>query len=601
VLEQGFHAHRAGRFGEALALYETVIEQEPSQVAHNLAGVVLCAIGRAADGEKHFRKAVDLDPSFADAIINLANCRKELGGLDEAEALYKRSIELRPDLPPAWSNLGLLYLQLAQFEAAVECFRHALSLDSTNANARNDLGVALLKLGLTAEAETEFRAVVSANPEHGAAWSSLGDVFQLRGLLHQAETCFRAALKLSPMDANVTNNLATVARKRRQFDVAKAYCDQVLRDNPQHIGALNNLGSLAAAQADYSRAETVYRAALRLDPRHPSTRFNLATTLLIRGQYEEGFRLYESRFDAFPARYPRSTPLARKLQSLPRWRGQPLPSQRLLVWAEQGLGDTVMMLRYLPELLNRGVDRVIVKCDRQLARMVESQGTADQVVTDDDEAAAIAFDAHVPMMSLPRLFGITRDSVPGAAAYLTVPPEIKAEWRAKLGIQTPTIGLAWAGSPVLQDDAVRSIPLRRFASLLDMPDVEFVSLQKGDRAADWRDPRGGSAIASCGDLLDTAGLISALDLIISVDTAVAHVAGALGKPVWLLNRFASEWRWGLSDEDTLWYPSMKIFREPRPDSWEDVIVQLEAELSSRNWRTQMNEANRVSWGASRAG
>jgi ADP-heptose:LPS heptosyltransferase len=134
-----------------------------------------------------------------------------------------------------------------------------------------------------------------------------------------------------------------------------------------------------------------------------------------------------------------------------------------------------------------------------------------------------------------------------------------------------------------------------------MPDVEFVSLQKGDRAADWRDPRGGSAIASCGDLLDTAGLISALDLIISVDTAVAHVAGALGKPVWLLNRFASEWRWGLSDEDTLWYPSMKIFREPRPDSWEDVIVQLEAELSSRNWRTQMNEANRVSWGASRAG
>jgi Tfp pilus assembly protein PilF len=467
-----------------------------------------------------------------------------------------------------------LYLQLAQFDAAVQCFRRALSLDSTNANARNDLGVALLKLGLIAEAEAEFRNVVDADPAHAAAWSGLGDVFQLRGLLDEAEKCFRAALQLSPMDGNVLNNLATVARRRRQFDVAQAYCDQVLRDNPRHIGALNNLGSLAVAQADYAGAETVYRVALLLDPRHPSTRFNLATTLLTSGAYEEGFELYESRFAAFPASYRHANTFLKGIRSLPLWRGEHRPSDRLLIWGEQGLGDFVMMLRFIPEAAKR-VGRLTVLCDPALRRLVECTAPATRVVTHFEGAEACDFDFQCAVMSLPFAFGVRLDTVPSTVPYLSIPPESR-KGRERTAGAKPKVGIAWAGSKTLEDDKLRSIPFEHLAPLLALQHVEWVSLQKGDAARNWpaaHDVENGS-IEDCDDLFDTAALITDLDLVISVDTVIAHLAGALGKPVWLLNRYASEWRWALSGEGSSWYPSMRIFRQKKLGDWAPVIDEI---------------------------
>lgn len=580
LLQAAYRVHQAGRLDEALALYQTAIKADPlSHVAHNLIGTVLCGLGRKAQAEVHFEKAIDLDPAYPDALNNLANCRREQGDVQAAERLYKRSLELRADSPLGWCNLGLLYLNTARLEEAASCFRRALTLDATNVTARSNLGVVLRKQGLMREAEVEFRAAVEASPMHAAAWSGLADILQMRGLLDEAEKCCRAALELSSGDLNAINNLATIARSRRQFDIARAHCDDVLRRDPQHLGALNNLGNIAVAEADYATAESIYRSALRLNPEHAVTRFNLAMALLTLGQYEEGFRLYESRFEAFPARYLHSSPMGKTVHSLPVWSGEHRPSARLLLWGEQGLGDFVMMLRYVPDAAKR-VGAVTVFCDPALRRLVELTPSIERVITSAEEAAGCEFDLQCSVMSLPFAFATRLDTIPAKVPYVSVPSEASARFRDRLAGVRPRVGIAWAGSRTLEEDDRRSIAFEHLAPLLELDHVEWVSLQKGDASRDWSAVRGSAAdcIEICGDLLDTAGLIMHLDLVISVDTVVAHLAGALGRSVWLLNRYPSEWRWSTEGSTSAWYGGMRIFRQSAPSRWEDVIQSVRTAL-----------------------
>jgi hypothetical protein len=250
------------------------------------------------------------------------------------------------------------------------------------------------------------------------------------------------------------------------------------------------------------------------------------------------------------------------------------------VWAEQGLGDCIMMLRYLPELRARGVDFVTVYCDPALGRIVESMNATERVVTTQEQAGAIDFDVHSPIMSLPRIFGTRIETIPGRIPYLSVPEAMIAAWRERLAGCGPKVGVAWAGSRTLEDDARRSIPIEQFAPLLSLDGFEFVSLQKGESTDESQKPGRAARqhIDDCNDFFDTAGLVMNLDLVISVDTAVAHLAGALGRPVWLLNRFGSEWRWGLNAEHSSWYPTMKIYREHAPRRWDAVIDDVESRL-----------------------
>jgi Tfp pilus assembly protein PilF len=470
----------------------------------------------------------------------------------------------------------------SRLDAAADCFRLALRADARNADAHNNLGSVLRIQGAMSEAEGEFRGAIDVDPGLAEAWCGLGDVLRLRRLLDEAEGCCRRAIELRPNYPDAINNLATIATARGHLDSAKAFCDEALRIRPNHVGALNNLGSLAVKRAEYDAAEAVYRKALRFDPNCAVTRFNLSTTLLMLGKYGEGFDLYESRFESFTRPLTRSSVLNERLRARPRWRGEALGAKRLLVWAEQGLGDCIMMLRYLPELRTRGVERVVVYCDPALRRIVESIAATERVVTTEEGAGTIDFDVHCPMMSLPRTFGTRLDTIPARAPYLHVPESMIAVWRERLDDHRLKIGLAWAGSRTLEEDARRSIPLEQFAPLLSLDGIEFVSLQKGHAAKEWRKlcPNGNQCIDACDDFMDTAALMMGLDLVISVDTAVAHLAGALGRPIWLLNRFGSEWRWGSESEHTCWYPSMKIFTEPQRDGWGVAVARVIADLQA---------------------
>ena len=582
LLEHAFALHKAGYLTEALAVYRSAIEIDPlCDATHNLVGALHCARGDLTEGEECFRRALDINPGNVAALSNLASARKDQGDLADAEALFRRALELQPDFPAAWNNLGLVYLGSGRFDDAEWCFRRALGHGAQSADAHNNLGTILRARGRLAEAEEQFRAAIAANGAHAEAWCGLGDVLPKRSALEEAEACCKRAIELRPGYPDATNNLAMIAKLRGDLEVAKSYCHEVLAVQPDHVGALNNLAGIMAKQGDYAKAESLYRHALAIDPGSSITRFNLSMVLLMLENYTEGFDLYESRFRAFPENPTLPIAITQTLLARPQWRGEPLMGKRLLVWSEQGLGDCIMMLRYLPELRARGADRIDVLCERQLERLVAATSTADEIIRlDAADVGALQFDFQCPMMSLPLAFRTTLDTIPGGAGYITVGNSMVQAWRERLGGGRPKVGVAWAGSPALGDDAKRSIPLDCFAPLLEQEGIEFVSLQKGDAANQWRamDHRGRAPIDLCSDFLDTAALIMNLDLVISVDTAVAHLAGALGKPVWLFNRFESEWRWGRECDRSAWYFSMRIVRQHALDDWRDAVARSADEL-----------------------
>jgi tetratricopeptide (TPR) repeat protein len=580
-----FELHKSGRLEEAAAMYRRALDADPlSETTHNLLGTVLCALGELSDGERCFRTSLQINPYNAEALNNFANIRKEHGDFANAENLYQRALELRPNFAPGWNNLGLLYMTSGRMELAASSFARSLSIEPS-AEAQNNLGAVFRMTGQYSEAEARFRAAIVLNPALPEAWCSLADVVRMRGSLDEAEACCKRALELRPDYADAFNNLATVSNARRQYDIAERLCGDALRVDAHHVGALNNLATIAANRGEHQRAEAGFRKALNISPSDAITRFNLATTLLTVGEYGEGFELYENRFEAFHRPYSAHGDLESKLRRLPRWRGELLVGKHLLVWTEQGLGDSVMMLRYLLELRARGAGRVSVLCENQLARLVRTMGAADDVLTEDEEAVGLEFSTHVPMLSLPHAFGTHAGSIPGLPSYLQVPSSMTACWRARLSGSRPKIGLVWAGSRTLRDDSLRSVSPERFAPLIADDRYDFVSLQKGvdssvliSDQAHWID--------ECNDLLDTSALITALDAVVSVDTAVAHLAGALGKRVWLLNRFASDWRWGMDSTRSAWYPSMTILRQPRPGDWDSVVHSLHRELNDHRGSTQ---------------
>jgi glycosyl transferase family 9 (putative heptosyltransferase) len=263
----------------------------------------------------------------------------------------------------------------------------------------------------------------------------------------------------------------------------------------------------------------------------------------------------------------------------PRWQGEPLPGKTLLLWADQGMGDCIMMMRYLPEVKARAAGRIVVQCPLALERMFRAMPEVHDVIGPVGVPGVL--DRQCPIMSLPFVFGTRLGTIPHKVPYISIPGDLDEQWRARLAsVAAPRVGLAWAGRKGLPRDELRSVPLRRFAALFDIPGVRFVSLQKGEEARQIRDTgcKIHDLMDQANDLLDTAALLRQLDLVISVDTSVAHLAGALGKPVWLLNRLESEWRWMLEREDSPWYPTMRIFRQDALGDWDAVIARVATAL-----------------------
>jgi tetratricopeptide (TPR) repeat protein len=598
----------SSRLDEAVASFQKALELAPHLAElHNNLGNALKQQGRLEEARDAYRRAVDCHPGFAVARFNFANVARERGRLEEAVTEYREAVRLSPAYVEAWINLGAALLELGQFSEAVAAYRQALEIAPHHAGLWNNLGGGLHRQGQWkeamaayekaielqpdyppaynnralllqaggryAEAVASCRRALELKPDYADAYINLGQALAAQNEHLDAEAAYRRALELLPDSPEALSNLAASLSMLGRFGEAEAACRAALARRLDFPDALNNLGTALAGQGQAEAAIEAYRRAITLLPDYSLARFNLALQLLLSGQYDAGWPLLEARWGAY--RYaPRDF-------SPPRWDGQELSGQRVLLHAEQGFGDAIHCIRYAPLVAQRGGE-VIIECQRPLVELFRSVPGVRTVVADGDSLPS--FDLHVPMLSLPLVFQTNLATIPQEVPYLFADPSRRKIWRERLGVARPRlrVGLAWAGNPLNIPLRKRDISLQSLAPVLAMEEVEFYSLQRDRAAQQLREYAGASAIIdhtpAIQDFADTAALMMELDLIITVDTSVAHLAGALGRPVWTLLSFVADWRWARTGEQAPWYPTMRLFRQPAIGYWEPVVQRVAEEL-----------------------
>jgi len=559
---------------EAEAAYRRALKIDPRfAAAHNNLGILLLDDMRYADAEAAFRRAIELQPDFPDAHSNLGNVLKQAKRTAEAEVAYRRAIELNPAFADAHNNLGLLLKDAEKPAEAEAAYRRALELNPAFAEAHNNLGILLLEQERLADAEDAFRRAIALKPDFADAHGNLANLLKQKKLHPEAEAAYRRAIELNPDEPGTHNNLAILLSSTRRFGEAEAAFRHAIELKPEFAEAHNNLGNLLKEMGRLEEAEATYHDALDLKPDFTDAKLNLGLLLLALGRYADAWPWHEARhFPDSKARRAMQPPFA-----FPQWQGEPLAGKSLVVVLEQGAGDNIQFVRYAPLLRARGVARLTFV---QPSAFIPLQATADGIdflVT--DPTTVERHDYWVFPLSLPLHLGTTLNNIPDTLPYLWALPERIERWRPRLPAGGFRVGLVWKGNPDHQNDANRSLAhLSLFAPLWSVPGVSFVSLQKGQGEDEARQPPPGQPLVHLGDdiadFADTAAIVAQLDLVITVDSAAAHVAGALGKPVWvLLPSFGTDWRWLLGREDSPWYPKvMRLFRQARGSfSWDDVV------------------------------
>ena len=518
--------------------------------------------------------------------LQLGSGHLQAGRLPEAEALCRQVLAVAPRHPDGLHLLGLVALHTGHLDPAADLIRQAIAQMPGNADCHFNLGNVFQRQGRWPEAIASLRTATRLDPARADARALLAHALAQGGQHDEALAVSEDASRLQPDLVLAHMVRGGVLQRAGRYDEAEACLRQVLRLDPGAEDALTNLALIQVAANRYEEAIASYRQALRLNPRGARAHFDLAMTLLAVGQNREGWTEYEWRWQVpgFPSPH-RPFPM-------PQWNGLSTPGGTVLVHAEQGLGDAIHFVRFLPLVRDRsGADRVVLECAAGLAPLFESSGNlrADVVARTDDQGTGLPpFQRHVPLASLPLTLAIFEpdDPAPLSPPYLQADPRAREIWRARvLEHAIPgrrRIGLVWMGSTAHRDDCWRSIPLAQFAGLADVPGMQFFSLQipRAGQATDVPPP-GMPLIDLSAHLCtfaDTAALIGELDLVISVDTAVAHLAGALDKPVWTLVATVPDWRWGVTGDRTPWYPSMRLFRQHTRGDWATVLAEVAAAL-----------------------
>jgi len=533
----------SGRLRDAEQIYRQILAQQPAHAGalHHL-GVIAHQVGRSEVAVDLIRQAIALQPGYAEAHSNLGNALRSRGQPDEAIAAYRQAITLRPGYAEAHYNLGNALMDKGQRDEAIASYRQAIALGPGYVEAHNNLGYALHGKGQFDEAIAALQQAIAFQPGYVDAHYNLGNALMDNGRLDEAVAAFQQTITLRPGYAEACNNLGNALKDRRQLDEA--------------VG--------------------VYRKAIALRPDFAEAHHNLAFVLLQKQDYSQGWREYEWRWKM------KDFPSPRRSFSQPQWDGSDLNNRTILLHSEQGFGDAIQFIRYVPLVAKRG-GRIIVECPVELQRLFQGEPRGWEIIARGKPLPA--FDVHCPLLSLPLVFGTTAQSIPAQVPYLHCDPQLAAKWRERLsGLpESRKVGLVWAGSPAFTYDKARSPrQLSLFSPLAEAENVRFFSLQKGEAAKQAGNPPQGMQLfdwsGDLHDFADTAALIANLDLVISSDTAVAHLAGAMGKPVWVILPFAPDWRWLLERDDCIWYPTMRLLRQAQRGDWDEVLRRLSGAL-----------------------
>jgi tetratricopeptide (TPR) repeat protein len=570
--------HQAqGELQEAADAYAQLLRLRPSSPdVHCGLGNVLAAAGRRDAAAEHFQHALRLQSGHADALLALGTLLGEAGRPADALPLFQQAIQSRPDLPSAHHNLGVALAQLGRTDEAVSCLQKAVTLRPDYAEAHCHLGNLLRDLRRLPDAEHHYRTAISHRPSHAPAFINLGLLLTETNRHAEAMLLLRQATRLAPTSKEAWNNLGLAYSGLGELATARSCYEEALRLSPDYAEAHANLGSAYKEEGRLDEALASYQLALWYRPDLPSAHYNRSLALLQAGDYERGWTAYEWRWKR-PTMPPRPF-------SQPRWDGSPLEGKTILLWCEQGLGDALQFVRYAALVKERG-GKVLLECPPPLVALLQSCPGVDRVIAEGEPLPD--FDVQVPLLSLPGLFGTTLASVPASVPYLHADPERVAAWREKLtgGDEVLRVGVVWQGNPRHGWDRWRSFPLSALLPLAAVPGVRLISLQKGHGSEQLQSLRGRFAVADLGDELDpgggfadTAAVMANLDLVVSADTAAAHLAGALGAPTWMAVAAVSDWRWLLGRDDSTWYPTLRLFRQRHLNAWDDVFQRMTTDL-----------------------
>ncbi len=486
---------------------------------------------------------------------------------------------------------GTELLRRGQFIDAEGCLREAIRFRPDYADALNNLGTAIWRQGRLLEAEDYYRRALQLNPNDFAILNNLGNILWDQRRLEEASQHYTRALQLQPDSSATRMNLGVLLSDLGRYDEAIACIQESLRLRPDSHEALDNLGSTLARQGKWDAALDLYEQALRLKPDYPEAHRNRSFAWLAQGDFERGWPEYEWRLKC---RKHRGMAVRR-----PRWNGDHLAGKTILLHGEQGLGDSLQFIRFAALVKRFGGPQVLFYSPAPLARLIGSCPGVDGVVTDGYDVPD--FDVHAPLMSLPAILGTTLATLPKTVPYLSADRGTIEKWRPIVdkalvrddGCQAPRlrIGIAWQGNPLNRVDRWRSYPLAHLAPLAGVPGVALMSLQRGDGTDQLQELAGRFSVADLNgdrqsvdddrDFLDTAAVMSQLDLVVTPETAVAHLAGSLGVPVWVALSHISDWRWELERDRSPWYPTMRLFRQSTARNWDEVFRQMANALNQQ--------------------
>jgi Flp pilus assembly protein TadD len=574
LLDSARKSHQAGDFARAEQLYQQVLQSDPGNAdVWQMLGTACLGLGKKAEAVANYQHVLRLRPESADAHFRLGGLLADQAKRDEAIESYRAALRIQPGHAEALTGLGVVLAQVGKLDEAEKNLREAAQRQPDLAKAHHNLGVVLAERRNLEEAVLSFKNAIRLKPDYAEVYVNMGLALNQLGKSGEAVVALRQATRLLPNSAEAFNNLGLSLADLGRFAEAEAAYQEALRLNPQHVAVHTNLGSMYDGQSKLEEAIASYQMALWLDPEQPITHWNRSLAWLRMGDFARGWPEYEWRW--------KKKGMPPRTFHQPLWDGSPLAGRTILLHVEQGVGDVIQLVRYGKLLQDRG-GRIVVECPNLLVRLFQRCHGIEQVV---EEGKPLPhFDVHAPLMSLPKLVRTTVETIPADIPYLFADEQRVDFWRSQLPPgDILKVGIAWQGNPKHVGDRHRSVRLTSLAPIAEVPGVQLFSLQKGPGSEQLAQLNGQFTVTNLGseswpDFMETAAVVANLDLVITVDTAVAHLAGALGKPVWVAIPYISDWRWLRGREDSPWYPTMRLFRQKSFGDWESVFVRMAGEL-----------------------